>query len=117
MTTPTRIQRRRSKGWRAPEGAVYVGRGCGLPWGNPFRAKDAEAAGYANGAAVATLAFQRWLAGDREFKRAEVDPEGDWILANIGMLRGKVLMCWCPEGRPCHADVLLAMANRPRCEP
>lgn len=34
MTTPRRIQRRRSKGWRAPDGAVYVGRGS--KWGNPF---------------------------------------------------------------------------------
>ena len=26
-------------------------------------------------------------------------------------LRGKNLACWCPEGVPCHADVLLAIAN------
>lgn len=32
--TPQRIQRKRTKGWRAPEGAVYVGRGT--KWGNPF---------------------------------------------------------------------------------
>lgn len=31
---PQRIQRRRIKGWRMPEGAVYVGRGS--KWGNPF---------------------------------------------------------------------------------
>lgn len=34
MSTPTRIQRRRTKGWKAPEGALYVGRGS--KWGNPF---------------------------------------------------------------------------------
>lgn len=34
MTTPSRIQRRRTKGWRAPAGAIYVGRGS--RWGNPF---------------------------------------------------------------------------------
>ncbi|MFB7446821.1 DUF4326 domain-containing protein, partial [Streptomyces mirabilis] len=22
------------------------------------------------------------------------------------------LMCWCPPGRPCHADVLLELANK-----
>lgn len=32
---PQRSQRRRVKGWRMPEGAVYVGRGS--KWGNPFR--------------------------------------------------------------------------------
>lgn len=31
---PARIQRRRTKGWTKPEGAVYVGRGT--RWGNPW---------------------------------------------------------------------------------
>lgn len=35
---PTRIRRRREKGWRMPEGAVYVGRGS--KWGNPFQLND-----------------------------------------------------------------------------
>jgi hypothetical protein len=26
-------------------------------------------------------------------------------------LRGKDLMCWCPLDSPCHADVLLELAN------
>jgi hypothetical protein len=26
-------------------------------------------------------------------------------------LRGKNLACWCPLNKPCHADVLLALAN------
>jgi hypothetical protein len=26
-------------------------------------------------------------------------------------LRGKDLACYCPEGEPCHADVLLEIAN------
>lgn len=26
-------------------------------------------------------------------------------------LRGKDLACWCPLGQPCHADVLLELAN------
>ena len=34
MSAPKRIQRRRTKGWRMPEGAVYVGRGS--KWGNPL---------------------------------------------------------------------------------
>lgn len=31
---PRRIQRKRTRGWRMPEGAVYVGRPS--RWGNPF---------------------------------------------------------------------------------
>ena len=26
-------------------------------------------------------------------------------------LRGRDLACWCPLDEPCHADVLLAVAN------
>ena len=35
VTQPRRLQRKRIKGWRAPDGAVYVGRGS--RWGNPYR--------------------------------------------------------------------------------
>jgi hypothetical protein len=34
-----RIQRKRTKGWRMPEGVVYVGRGT--QWGNPFKVNSA----------------------------------------------------------------------------
>ena len=26
-------------------------------------------------------------------------------------LKGKNLACWCKPGEPCHADVLIALAN------
>jgi len=34
----------------------------------------------------------------------------------VAALRGKNLACWCKPGFPCHADVLLDLANRPTCE-
>jgi hypothetical protein len=34
-----------------------------------------------------------------------------FIRENIGQLRGKNLACWCKPGAPCHADVLLELAN------
>ena len=34
INEPRRIQRKRTKGWRMPEGAVYVGRPT--KWGNPY---------------------------------------------------------------------------------
>ncbi|MCA1570868.1 MAG: DUF4326 domain-containing protein [Chloroflexi bacterium] len=36
-----RIQRQRTKGWRMPTGAIYVGRPS--PWGNPFAWNDDRA--------------------------------------------------------------------------
>jgi hypothetical protein len=38
MTTPKRIQQRRIKGWRKPEGAISVARPH--KWGNPFIVGD-----------------------------------------------------------------------------
>ena len=31
--------------------------------------------------------------------------------ADVYGLRGRVLACWCPLSQPCHADVLLELAN------
>lgn len=34
----------------------------------------------------------------------------------VKALRGRNLACWCKPSAPCHADVLLELANRPICE-
>lgn len=36
----------------------------------------------------------------------------EYILSRLHELRGKNLACWCPLNQPCHADVLLKLANR-----
>lgn len=38
---------------------------------------------------------------------------GDHPLHAVLELRGKNLACWCKPGDPCHADVLLRLANSP----
>ena len=118
---PTRIQRRRTKGWRMPEGAVYVGRPT--KWGNPYRVPftyrwaDTEPCPYP--------APSREVAGAGEqIERCEtlhhtVFWYEAWItrmapaLAQdaVAFLAGRDLACWCPLGQPCHADVLLKIAN------
>jgi len=35
------------------------------------------------------------------------------VLAGLASLRGKNLACWCALDEPCHADVLLELANAP----
>lgn len=115
MSSPKRIQRRRTAGWRMPEGAVYVGRPS--KWGNPFTVQGAIEHGYADtteeGRAVAAEAFLDWLHGD--MWAAGSGPE--WndrrlrMLAELDELAGRDLVCWCPLSSPCHANVLLALAN------
>jgi hypothetical protein len=93
--TPQRIQRKRTKGWRMPEGAVYVGRGS--QWGNPYTVAEMGSRRSAVAAYV-----RSWLADPiRLVKASHV----------ISELKGKDLACWCPDGEPCHADVLLDIAN------
>ncbi|WP_197919347.1 DUF4326 domain-containing protein [Thiosulfatihalobacter marinus] len=112
MTRPKRIQRRRTKGWMMPENTVSVCR-PGV-FGNPFTVASARGAGYKNPEEVAVRAFRDWLNGipwacgcldTMETQRAR-------ILARLPELRGKDLACWCSPDQPCHADVLLEMANR-----
>jgi hypothetical protein len=91
---PKRIQRKRTKGWRMPKGAVYVGRPSLLA--NPFKAKDWGQRG-------AVEAFRLYL---------EHNTTGFGVKAFAQeFLRGKDLACWCPLDQPCHADVLLKIAN------
>ena len=90
--TPKRLQRKRVKGWRKPEGAVCVTRPS--RWANPYR----EADGYSRAEAVAL--FEAYA-----LKRLEAEP--GWLEP----LRGKDLACTCPPGELCHADVLLRLAN------
>ena len=114
--TPRRIQLKRTKGWRLPEGAVKVDRST--RWGNPFRVDECRAAGF-NGtdeeiAARCVAAFEVWLGPT--YWRANWDgPESETarraILVSLPSLRGKDLACWCALDQPCHADVLLRLAN------
>ena len=104
---PKRIQRQRTKGWRMPEGTVYVGRPT--RWGNPFRlgtpnADDCMVCGDRAEAVAKYRSELTTFAGAVNFTGctvAEIRTE----------LRGKDLACFCPLDQPCHADVLLELAN------
>lgn len=106
--SPKRIQLKRARGWRKPEGAVVVSR-PGM-FGNPFTFKAADAAGYTRKGAVA--AFEDWLAGNPWACGADhYETRRQAVLERLHELRGKDLACWCPLDQPCHADVLLRLAN------
>lgn len=102
MGTPKRIQRKRTKGWRMPEVAVYVGRPT--RWGNPFPILSEV-----RGAALTSLRRRATEAFAAYVIEAPWAPE--FAEAVRTELRGKDLACWCPLDQPCHADVLLQIAN------
>ena len=119
-----------------PKRAVYVGRPS--LWGNPYtlgavRALYPEIPATERAAAAVRL-YRRelerfgllsdyaYLVSDDRYDAtaAAVHASGASSMADFAAisLRGKTLVCWCPleddEGNriPCHADVLLDLANR-----
>jgi len=111
-----RIQLSRAKGWRMPPNTVNVARGPGRIWGNPFTIADAvEVAQVRPDRAQRFVVecFGHWLRGDRQnWMGPESDAAAALILSRLPELRGKNLACWCRPGTPCHADVLLELANK-----
>jgi hypothetical protein len=104
MAGPRRIQLRRTKGWRKPPGAVVVSRPS--RWGNPFRP------GAPHPETGKPLTREEMV----RLYRAHVSPGGPGALSReeLDELRGHDLACWCRLDEPCHADVLLELANAPR---
>lgn len=112
---PVRIQLSRAKGWRKPENTVRVSRPG--KFGNPFTVIGCAEAGFQGTptelAQRCVSAFEVWLGPHwrNNWDGAESKRRREYILSNIGKLRGKNLACWCKPGAPCHADVLLELAN------
>jgi hypothetical protein len=105
---PQRIQLSRKKGFRLPPDTVVVARPS--KWGNPFKVHqptgdpqeimlDAQHG----------VCFSREAAVNRFRRHIGIPPFTKKIIR--AELRGKNLACWCPSGEPCHADVLLEIAN------
>ncbi len=137
-STPRRIQRKRVKGWRMPNGAVYVGRPT--KWGNPFRLGQPNVDDCMV-CATPVEAVAKYRSEIETFAGGFVGVSVETIIRE---LRGKDLACWCQlaywacdychvkpvvvdedgccvscggdarfvKGQPCHADVLLELANR-----
>lgn len=132
---PDRITLSRAKGWRKPAGAVVVARPS--IWGNPWGIGtpgtlddrgDRRLIMLAIDQQAAVTLFRQWLRDGyvdplflpsklqwpKSMARAMHDAlhgRRHLILANLDQLRGRDLCCWCKPGTPCHADVLMEIAN------
>lgn len=132
MNTPKRIQLSRRKGWRKPAGAVLVSRPS--RWGNPFTAAE-------HGAAEAVRLYRAANSHPDAHQRIKAAFRGRdlacwckvWVCDKCGaeyadeFERGTTQRCKsyyargpanerrrCPGTirlQPCHADVLLEIAN------
>jgi hypothetical protein len=92
---PRRLRLSRKKGFRLPEAAVVVSRPT--KWGNPYKPDRMTRA-------QAVAAYRRdLLAGKLRVSVADARRE----------LRGRDLACWCSLDGPCHAEILIEVANAP----
>ncbi|MFB7224199.1 MULTISPECIES: DUF4326 domain-containing protein [Terrabacteria group] len=135
LDAPRRIQRRRAKGWRAPADAVYVGRGS--RWGNAYplnstqvRMPALDGSEWEHEGRLGKASGQRhafvhpdgavtWHLVQDATPKQVIELYRRWLAERPELvdvmrrdLAGRDLMCWCPPGRPCHADVLLELANK-----
>lgn len=112
---PKRVQLSRRKGWKMPANTVKVARPT--RFGNPWTVKGAIEVGYnpAHAQQYCVDLYREWLTTtdglthmlqDSDYLRRQ-------ITEGLPELRGKNLACWCAPEQPCHADVLLELANKP----
>ena len=101
-----RVVRRRVRGWRMPPNTVSVTRPG--RWGNPFKVSEDMPVEQA----VADFRLElRYEALAIELELPVRSKHMRWIAEHINELKGKNLACYCKAGQPCHADVLLSVAN------
>lgn len=112
-----RIQRKRARGWRMPEGAIYVGRGT--PWGNlsrvivPLRGSPGYVVMDGDKDETATHHGSRYEANAEAVSRYRERLRCDGALQEQirHALKGRPLACWCSPHLPCHTDVLVEIAD------
>lgn len=96
----------RHKGGKKPDNTIIVARPT--RWGNPFKVGDIVHRGppysgrdeHVRDNAHAVRLYKQWLF--TQGRSENLIPE----------LKGKDLACYCKLNEPCHADVLLEMANK-----
>lgn len=114
---PERIRLSRAKGWRMPPNTMKVDRAT--RWGNPFNRTQIGIVFTMWGMSPEQPAPIIHLNQDPSLAQA-LDLYAGYLWGALRSdpdllrpLRGKNLACWCPLDAPCHADVLLELANKP----
>lgn len=78
-------------------------------WGNPFIVSAKASPGCRSGTSYFCLPT---VEDAVECFRLMIEQKPEMISAARSELSGKNLACWCKIGAPCHADVLLKIANQ-----
>jgi hypothetical protein len=120
MGIPIRIQRKRTAGWKMPANTIAVTRPG--EFGNPF----VVGGWYKIGDGQPGFSWLRCLDEKTAMTTGYIKMHSvqdcieayKKLMTNYPLsenrkskLKGKNLACWCKEGEPCHADILLQIVN------
>jgi Domain of unknown function (DUF4326) len=97
---PHRVQLKRTKGWKIPAKTLKIDRTT--RWGNPFTAQQCGSV------ALAVANHGAWMRGEMIAPDGREPPTHEQVRL---ALKGQNLACWCPLNGPCHAELLLQIAN------
>jgi hypothetical protein len=118
MARPQRMQVSRKAGFNLQAASLALN---GLParlitrpgpWGNPFSIDDMATRYGLDRAAAQAKAVElcgHWLKGTLDPALSPGEPPTRAVIR--AELSGHNLACWCKAGTPCHADVLIELAN------
>jgi hypothetical protein len=103
MKLPTRIQRKRTKGYKTPPNTCYCGRGS--KWGNPFK--------------VGEVFYWFYLTGEKKELKTNLSASlrfyEHWLDTKIyaghlditELLKYDYLSCWCSLDQDCQVDIII----------
>ena len=102
-----RIQRRRTKGWKMPANAIYIGRPT--VFGNPFPLDLGR-----NRCLMLYRLYlrRRWKDLERYvtiYRIIDLQVLRKKLTDNLSKLYGKDVCCWCGLDQKCHGDILLKL--------
>lgn len=120
---PRRIQLSRRKGWRMPHGAREVDRSTAF--GNPVTCQWPHQCSRNGGDVECCVdTFRHYVETGLANEPTRTGrlgialeamagyPQRAELVRRLPELCGRDLACWCSPEKPCHADVLLEIANK-----
>lgn len=105
-----RVQMTRARPWRChhPDAVIVARPG---KWGNPFAVGKNLCSDSAGGFTCTAIETRRQAVDAFKAMLCVADRNYPSNAEIVAELAGRDLACWCPLEAPCHADVLLKIAN------
>jgi hypothetical protein len=119
--SPRRLQLKRQRGFRLPEGARSVARPSrfGNPWTVEWALREGRAETVTQAREFVVRLHRAWLERSDpdlpdQIRSGVITYDRRWVLAHLEELAGLDLACYCDDQGSCHALTLIDLANKER---